>query len=97
MKIAALAALAVCVCVLSLTHVRLFVTPWTISHQTPLSMGLFRQENRSRLPFPPPGDLPDPEIKPMSLMSPALAGGFFIMSHLVETDTNKFVKSSYMS
>ena len=46
--------------------VQLFVTPWTIAHQAPLSMGLSRQENWSGLPFPPPGDLPDPGIKPSS-------------------------------
>ena len=46
-------------------------------HQAPLSMGFSRQEYRSRLPFPPPRDLPDSEIRPVSLASPALAGGFF--------------------
>ena len=40
-------------------------------------MGFPRQEYWSGLPFPPPGDLPDPGIKPMSLASPSLAGGFF--------------------
>ena len=48
-----------------------FVTPWIVAHQAPLSMGFPRQEPWSRLPFPPPGDLPDPGIKPGS---PALAG-----------------------
>ena len=42
-----------------------------------LSMGFSRQEYWSGLPCPPPGDLPDPVIKPASLMSPALAGRFF--------------------
>ena len=46
-------------------------------HQAPLSMGLSRQEYWSVLPCPPPGDLPDPGIKPRSFASPALAGGFF--------------------
>ena len=54
-----------------------FVTPWTIAHQAPLSMGFSRQKYWSGSPCPPPGDLPDPGIKPMSLMSPELAGGFF--------------------
>ena len=54
-----------------------FVTPWTIDRQAPLSMGLSRQEYWSGLLCPPPGDLPDPGIKPRSLTSPALAGGFF--------------------
>ena len=53
------------------------VTPWTVANQAPLSMGFFRQEYWSRLPFPPPGDLPNLGIKPVSLVSPALAGGFF--------------------
>ena len=58
-------------CVLS--HVRFFATPWTVAHQAPLSMGFPRQEYWSRLPFPPPGDLPDPGIKTASPASPALA------------------------
>ena len=52
----------------------LFATLWTVAHQTPLTMGLSQQEYWSGLPFPPPGDLPDPGIEPAS---PALAGGFF--------------------
>ena len=47
------------------------------TRQFPLSMGFSRQEYWSGLLFPPPGDLPDPEIQPTSLMSLALAGGFF--------------------
>ena len=61
----------------SLSHVPLFATLWTIVCQTPLSMGFSRQEYWNGLLFPPPGDLPDPGIKPMSLTSPALAGRFF--------------------
>ena len=56
-----------------LSHVRPFVTPWTVACQAPLSMEFSRQEYWSGLPFPSPGDLSDPGIKPMS---PALAGGF---------------------
>ena len=52
----------------------LFAILWTVAHQTPLTMGLSQQEYWSGLPFPPPGDLPDPGIEPAS---PALAGGFF--------------------
>ena len=59
------------------SQVRLFVIPLTIASQAPLSMGFSRQEYWSGLPGPPPGDLPDPGIKPESLTSPALAGGFF--------------------
>ena len=52
---------------------------WTISplSMVPLSMGFPRQECWSGLPFPPPGDLPDPGIEPVSPASPALAGRFF--------------------
>ena len=53
------------------------MTPWTVAHQAPLSMGFSKQEHWSGLPFPPPGDLPNPGIEPASLASPALAGGFF--------------------
>ena len=49
-----------------LSHVRLFATLWTIALQAPPSMGFSRQEYRSGLPFPLPGDLPDPGIKPES-------------------------------
>ena len=52
-----------CVCV---SRVRLFVTPWTIACQGPLSMGFSRQEYWSRLPFPSPGNVPKPGIKPRS-------------------------------
>ena len=62
---------------LSLSCVQLFVAPWTIAHQAPLSMGFSRQEYWSGSPRPPPGDLLDPGIEPLSLISPALAGGFF--------------------
>ena len=50
----------------SVVSVRLFVTPWTAAHQAPLSMGFSRQEYWSGLPFPSPGDLPDPGIEPRS-------------------------------
>ena len=48
------------------TPVQLFVTPWTMVHQIPLSMGFPRQEYWSGLSFPSPGDLPNPWIEPMS-------------------------------
>ena len=47
-----------------LSRVQLFVTPWTVAYQAPLSMGFSRQEYWSGLPFPSPGDLPDPGIEP---------------------------------
>ena len=50
----------------SLSCVRLFVTPWAVAHQAPPSMGFSRQEYWSELPFPSPGDLPDPGIEPKS-------------------------------
>ena len=62
------------------SHVQLFVTPWTTAHQAPLSMGFSKQEYWSGFPCPPPGGLPNPGIKPVSLRSPALAGGFFTAS-----------------
>ena len=65
-----------------LSRVRLFVTPWTIACQAPLSMRFPRQEHWSGLPFPPPGDLPDPGIEPKSV-APALAGRFFTTEPLV--------------
>ena len=55
------------------SHIQLTAIPWTIAHQAPLSMGFPRQEHWSRLPFPSPGDLPNPGIKPRS---PTLAGRF---------------------
>ena len=78
----------VCVCVCDFSHVRLFATPWTITHQAPLFMGFSRQEYWIELPCPPPGDLPDPGIEPMSLASPALAGGFFTTSANWEVRSN---------
>ena len=56
----------------SLSRVQLFATPWTVAHQAPPPMGFSRQEYRSGLPFPSPGDLPDPGIEPRS---PALQAG----------------------
>ena len=58
----------------SLSCVLLFCNPVTVPHQAPLSIGFSRQEYWSGLPIPPPGNLPNPEIKPTPL---ALAGAFF--------------------
>ena len=52
----------VCVCSHTLSHVCLLETLWTVAHQAPLSMGFSRQEYQNGLPFPSPGDLPDPQI-----------------------------------
>ena len=56
-----------CVRVQSLSHVLLFVTPWIVVRQAPLSMGFSRQEHWSGWPFPSPGDLPDPGTEPAPL------------------------------
>ena len=64
----------VCLSAQLLSRVRLVVTLWTVACQAPLSMGFSRQEYDSGLPCPPPGDLPNPGIEPMSL---ALAGKLF--------------------
>ena len=72
-------------CVLScFSRVQLFKTPWTVARQAPLSMGFSRQEYWSGLPCPPPGDLPDLGIEPTSSVSPALAGGVFTTSAILE-------------
>jgi len=58
-------------------HVQLFVTTWTATHHVHLPMRYSRQQFWSELPFPSPGDLPNPEIEPTPLISPAWAGRFF--------------------
>ena len=60
-----------------LSCVQLFVTPWTVACQSPLSMEFSRQEYWNGLPIPSLGDLPNTGIEPATLASPALAGGFF--------------------
>ena len=68
-----------CVCVLSrFSHVRLFETLWIAACQTPLSMGFSRQEYWSGLPFPAPGDLPNPGTEPGC---PALQADFLPLNH----------------
>ena len=58
----------------------LFVTPWSVAHQAPLSMGFFKQEYWSGFPCPPPEEIPNPVIEPETLTSPALEGRVFITS-----------------
>ena len=60
-----------------LSCVRLFVTPWTVAYQVPPSLGFSRQQYWSGLPFPSPGDLPDPEIKSRTSLDVTLANIFF--------------------
>ena len=68
-------------CILShFSHVQLFVTLGTVAHLASLSTGFSRQEYWRGLPCPSPGDLPNTGIGPASLMSTALAGGFFTTS-----------------
>ena len=71
-----------------------FATPWTIAHQAPLSMGFSKQEYRTGLPLPPPGDLPNPRMEPASLMSPALAVGSL---GVVNTVNQWFMKTFMLS
>ena len=73
------------------SHVQLFVTLWTIGFQAPLSTGFSKQECWSGLPCLPPGDLPNPGAKPASLMSPALAGGFFTTRATWETPFRDYI------
>ena len=76
--------ICVCVCIyiyiyISFSCVRLFATPEIIAHQSSLSMGFYREEYWSGLPFPPPGDLPDPGIDSL------------LLSHLGSPNINKCV------
>ena len=66
--------------------------PWTVACQAPLSMGFSRQEYWSGLLWPPPGDLPDLEIELVSLMPPALVGGFTVrecLTGFLRADSHK--------
>ena len=72
------------------SRVWFFATLCTVVYQAPLSMGFSRQEYWRGFPCPPPGDLPDPGIKLVSLMSPALAGGFFITSATWQAIVHQF-------
>ena len=67
-----------------LSYVWLFVAPWTVVHQAPPSMEFSRQENWNWLPFPSPGNLPNLGIEPVTLGSPAMAGGFFTANTIWE-------------
>ena len=64
-----------------ISHVQTFATLWIVAHQAPLSMGFSRQQYWNRLPWPPPGDLPNPGIESWSLMSPALQVDSLLLSH----------------
>ena len=83
------------VCAQLLSRVRLSVAPWTVAHQAPQAMDFSRQEYWSGLPFPPPGDLPNPQTEWVSLVSPALAGGFITTSATVECIVIGYFRTSY--
>ena len=61
---------------------RLFTTPRTVARQAPLSIGFPRQEYWNGLPFPPPGDLPDPRIEPLSPTSPVKIKTDYSLPHV---------------
>ena len=73
----------------SLSCIQLFLTSWTIVLQAPLSMGFSRQKSWSELPFPPPGDLPDPGIEPTS---PAFASRLFTREPLGSPSQHYIIK-----
>ena len=82
------------VCVQLFSSVQLFSTLLTVALQAPLSMGMSSREYWSGLPFPPPGDLLDPGIKPVSPASPALQVNSLALSywgspHIIYVDVNK--------
>ena len=84
------------VCAQLLSRGQPFTTLWTVVCQAPLSMGFSRQKYLSGLPFPPPEDLPNPEIEPASLAFPSLAGGSFTTSvtweaHQLKLDSSKTI------
>ena len=81
-----------CALLSSFSHVRLFVTLWTIAHQALLSMGFSTQDYWSGLLCPPPEDLPNPAIEPTSCMSSALTGRSFSTSATVRLDTNRTLR-----
>ena len=74
-------------CVLS--RVPLSAAPWTVAHQAPLSMGFSREESWSGLPIPPPGDLSNAGIEPVSLASHALPAGSLLLSHQGSPEDNR--------
>ena len=73
-----------------LSHVRLFVSPWTVACEAPLPIEFSRQEFWCGLPFHSPGDPPDPRIEPTTLESPALAGRLFTISTTCCSVLNSF-------
>ena len=85
----------------SLSRIQLFVTPWTVACQDPPSIGFSRSEYRSALPFPSPGDLPNPEIEPGSpvlqadslLSEPPRKSNSIVPSYFQKFNTHDFILS----
>ena len=71
----------------------LFTTPWSVAHQALPPIGFFRQEYWNGWPFPTSGDLPNPGVEPVSLVSSALAGGFFTTAPPGKLSGQKGVKN----
>ena len=78
-------------CAQMLSSFWLFASSWTIAHQAPLSLGFWQQEYWSGVPLPPPGDLPNPGIQPVSPTYPALAGRFFTTSATWEAQPGSYL------
>ena len=89
----------VCVCVHVLSHVQLFATPWPVALRAPMSEEFSRQAYWNGLSFPTPGDLPDPEIKLTSLVSPTLQADSLPLSHQGSPDIVRYqhLKVSFLS
>ena len=87
------------ICLLScFSHVRLFETPWTVARQAYLSMGFSRQEYWNGLPCSSPGDLPNPGIKPMSLMTPMPHGKpYMVISRSIHVAANGITSFIFMA
>ena len=87
-----------CACMLShFNCVRLFVTPWTVARQSPVSVGFSRQEYWRGLLCLPPRDLPNPGIKPVSLTSTCIASRFFTTSVIWEASRNCLKVHNYIN
>ena len=80
-------------CMLScFSHVLLFMTPGTVACEAPLSKEFSRQEYWSLLPYPPPGDLPNPEIEPKAPATPALQANSLQLQNIQAAHTNQYQK-----
>ena len=79
-----------------LSLVQLFVTPWTVAFQAPLSMEFLKQEYWSGLSFPTPGDLPNQGIEHASLASPALGGRFFSIRATWEGNLKMYLSTLFL-